>query len=313
MSALTSIFWKELADNFGSRRFIIMVVLICLVGIFSAYLSGQVIKTEPLQTSTEFLFLKVLTLPSRSLPPFIYFLGLLGSLLGIIFGFDAINSEYSRGTVSLVLSQPVFRDSFINAKFLAGLATIAVIFMSIFLILLGLELYMFGILPEGEELARLAFFLSVSIIYTGFWIALGILFSILFKQTTTSLLTSIVIWFFLTFFIYMVANVVADQVAPITPEVTKEVILKHAKIQSIIMSISPGTLYGRTAEVVLNPSIRTLGPGLPEMVEGLILTPLPLSQSILIILPQLITLFLLMIICFGISYIVFMKQEIRST
>jgi ABC-2 type transport system permease protein len=41
-------------------------------------------------------------------------------------GFDAINSERTGGTISRILSQPVYRDSVINGKFLAGVITIAI-------------------------------------------------------------------------------------------------------------------------------------------------------------------------------------------
>jgi ABC-2 type transport system permease protein len=40
--------------------------------------------------------------------------------------------------------------------------------------------------------------------------------------------------------------------------------------------------------------------------------PLPLLQSNLIVVPYIITLIALTVVCFGISYTVFMRQEIRS-
>jgi ABC-2 type transport system permease protein len=40
--------------------------------------------------------------------------------------------------------------------------------------------------------------------------------------------------------------------------------------------------------------------------------PLPLLQSILIVVPYIISLIALTVVCFGISYAVFMRQEIRS-
>ncbi len=46
---------------------------------------------------------------------------------------------------------------------------------------------------------------------------------------------------------------------------------------------------------------------------GMIANPLSLSQSIIQIWPQLVAITALAIICFAISYIIFMKQEIRST
>lgn len=312
MSGVFAIFWKELADNFGSRRFLILFILISLIGVFTTYLSSQAIVAKPAETPTEFLFLRLFTSHTQSLPSFVSFLSFFAPLLGIIFGFDAINSEHSRGTMSLVLSQPIFRDSLINGKFLSSLATITITFASIILIVFGLDLRLLGILPEGPELSRLAVFFAMSIIYAGFYLSLGILFSVLFRRTTTSALTSMAVWFFFTFFLYMLANVIADYTVPITQEVTQEVILNHTRVQAMIMRFSPMTLYGESVNVVLNPSVRTLGPIFSEASEELIPAPLSLSQSLLIVWPQLVSLIALMLICFSVSYIVFMKQEIRS-
>jgi len=40
--------------------------------------------------------------------------------------------------------------------------------------------------------------------------------------------------------------------------------------------------------------------------------PLPLDQSILVVCPYLTLLAAQMLVCFGLSYVVFMRQEIRS-
>jgi ABC-2 type transport system permease protein len=40
--------------------------------------------------------------------------------------------------------------------------------------------------------------------------------------------------------------------------------------------------------------------------------PLPLSQSFMVVLPYIITLIAITVICFAVSYVIFMRQEIRS-
>jgi ABC-2 type transport system permease protein len=40
--------------------------------------------------------------------------------------------------------------------------------------------------------------------------------------------------------------------------------------------------------------------------------PLPIGQSVLIVAPYIISLIALTVVCFAISYVVFMRQEIRS-
>ena len=40
--------------------------------------------------------------------------------------------------------------------------------------------------------------------------------------------------------------------------------------------------------------------------------PLPLNQSLLMIFPQIVFLVAILVVCFSISYVVFMRREIRS-
>lgn len=54
-----------------------------------------------------FLFLKLFTASDGTLPSFVVFISFLGPLLGIALGFNAINSEQNKGTLSRILSQPI--------------------------------------------------------------------------------------------------------------------------------------------------------------------------------------------------------------
>jgi len=311
MAGITVIFWKELVDYFGSKRFLILFIIICLTGISTAYLAGQNMVNFT-RLPSEFLLLGFFISSAGALPSFTFFISFFGPLIGLILGFDAISSERSRGTISVVLSQPVFRDSLINGKFLAGLATIAIMFLSIFLILLGLGIWTLGIFPNLEEIIRMSVYYLASVVYVGFWLSLGILFSILFRRTSSSALTSIMMWIFFTFFIYMIASVIADQFVPVPAVTTPEVIAKNEAIRRAIMRISPATLFEQIATAVLNPSVRIFGFINPAEISGLIPSPLSLSQSLIIVWPEFVELVALMLLCFAVSYVVFMKQEIRS-
>ncbi|RLE12667.1 ABC transporter [Candidatus Aerophobetes bacterium] len=311
MSAIGVIFWKEMTDYFGSRRFLILFIIICLTGISVAYLASQNLQNLSL-LPVEFTLLGFFISSAGALPSFTFFVSFFGPLIGIILGFDAISAERSRGTISVVLSQPVFRDSLINGKFLAGLVTIAVMFASIFLIILGLGVWTLGFVPNLAEISRIGVYYLATVVYIGFWLSLGILFSILFRRTSSSALTSIMMWIFFTFFIYMIANVIADQVVPVPAVTTPEVIAKNEAIRRGIMRISPATLFEQIATAVLNPSVRAFGFVTSAQISGLLPTPLPLAQSLMIVWPEFVGLIVLMLICFAVSYVVFMRQEIRS-
>ena len=52
------------------------------------------------------------------------FLSILVPLIAIGLGFDAVNGEHNRRTLSRILAQPIYRDALLFGKFLAGLLTL---------------------------------------------------------------------------------------------------------------------------------------------------------------------------------------------
>jgi ABC-2 type transport system permease protein len=307
---MSVVFWKELGDHFSSRRFMILLAIIVLTGVWAIYASGQSIRQDAENASAAFVFLLLLTSQSGGLLSLATFLGLLGPLVGIMLGFDAISGEYARGTLSRVLSQPIYRDSLINGKFLAGLATVATLWASILLLVIGLGIALVGFPPNAEELWRMLIFTVVGIVYVGFWLALSLLFSLLFQRTVTAALGSLALWLFLSIFTPLIAQIAANFIVanPSTPEE----IARQTDIAAMISRISPTTLYEESVHLVLNPTARILGAALEEQTQGILLTPLALEQSLLLILPQFTTLIALAGVCFGICYIKFMRTEIRA-
>lgn len=308
---MSAVFWKELADHLGSKRFIIFFFLILIVGGASAYLAAQALSEA--RVSPEYIYLKLFTQGAGGLPSFLGFISFFGPLIGVILGFDAINSEFNRGTVSRVLSQPIYRDWWINGKFLAGITALGIAVASIVLIITGLGLYMLGFPPEGAEISRIAMFTVISVVYLGFWLSLGILFSIIFRQTATSALASIAVWLFFTLFLYMLAGLIADQIAPIKPGVAPDVFVKHKNIKDLVLRFSPIALYEEATTAILIPRYRGLGLAALLKEAAIPTSPLPLGQSLLIVWPQLVGLVALTSICFAVSYVIFMRREIRAT
>ena len=313
MPGLLAVFRKEMADHFSSKRFLIMFTLILLAGLSATYTAAQSIRSEVASAGEDsaFVFLMLFTVSSGALPSFVSFVGFLGPLVGLAMGFDAINGEYARGTLSRVLSNPIFRDSVINGKFLAGVATIAVLLLSIALLLAGLGLRMIGIPPTVDEVLRLTIYLFVSVVYVAFWMSLAILFSILFRQTATSALAGVPLWIFFTFFISMIAATTAAALVPVN-EQEPQTVLAHEYFRQGMARISPATLYTETTMTILIPSVRTLGPVTLGEVIGMIPGPLPLVQSLMVVWPQFVGLIAMTLVCFAISYARFMRQEIRA-
>jgi|SRR5689334_1549624 len=307
---MSVVFWKELADHFSSRRFMILLAIIVLTGVWAVYASGQSIRQDAESAPAEYVFLLLLTSQSGGLLSLASFLALLGPLVGIMLGFDSISGEYARGTLSRVLSQPIYRDSLINGKFLAGLATVATLWASILLLVIGMGVVLVGFPPNAEELWRMLIFTVIGIIYVGFWLALAMLFSLLLQRTVTAALAALALWLFLAIFAPLIAQIAASMVVP-DPN-TPEEVARQTDIAAMIGRVSPTTLYEESVQIILNPTARVLGAALQEQTQGILLTPLALSQSLLLILPQFTTLIALVGVCFGICYIKFMRTEIRA-
>ncbi len=318
MQGMITVFRKELSDLFTSWRFIILFAMVFLAGIFTIYVASQNIRGEVSGTA-EFVFIRLFTTSDENMPGLFQFLNLIAvffvPIVGIALGFDAINEERNNGTMSRLLSQPIFRDAVINGKFLAGIVTIAVMITSIVLIVGGAGLRMIGVPPSSEEIIRLMFFLAITIFYGAFWLGLAILFSIFFRRVATSVLASIAIWIFLFFFMPIIAGLVANIMAPVDQGASSQALLSNLGVQSTILQLSPVRLYQEAVSVLLVPGARTLGQTIQLLgggAAGLLPNPLSLSQSLLSIWPHLVTIVALTAVCFGISYIKFMREEIRA-
>ncbi|UCG09943.1 MAG: ABC transporter permease [Dehalococcoidia bacterium] len=317
MRGLMTVFGKELADDFTSWRFLILFAMVAVAGVFTLYIDSQNILAQAAE-SNQFIFLKLFTTADETLPGLLQFLNMMAvffvPIVGIALGFDAINEERNSGTMSRLLSQPIYRDAVINGKFLAGVVTIAIMVTSIVLLVAGVGLRMIGVPPNSEEVIRLMLFLVVTIFYGAFWLGLSILFSIFFRRVATSALASIAVWIFLFFFMPMLAGIVANFMVPLE-EAGTEVYLSNLGIQSAVLQVSPVRLYQEAISVILVPGARTLGQTIQILGVGgyrLIPNPLSLDQSLLLVWPHMVSLIALTAVCFAVSYIKFMKEEIRA-
>jgi ABC-2 type transport system permease protein len=309
-TGLGAVVAKEMADHLTSARMQILEALILLTAFGTVYAALQELRTTVGQDP--FLFLSLFTTPRDPLPAFVGFLGFLVPLMAIALAFDAINGEFNRRTLSRVLAQPVYRDALLFGKFLAGFFTLALVLTAIWLLIMGLGLVRVGVPPSGEEVLRSLWFLVATIFYGGIWLVLALTFSIVFRQSATAALASIAVWLFFTVFWGMIAGVLAQVLRPLQFGFPQE-ILAQAQLELSLTRLSPNTLYGEITLALLRPTVRALGLVLPVQLEGAVIgTPLPLSQSLLLIWPQLTGLIAATILLFALSYILFQRQEIRA-
>jgi len=296
---MITIIRKELADYFTSIRCFILFILVLLASAVALYAAQQGIRGTSIESG--FIFTGLFT-TGGDIPSLVTFIGIFIPVIGIALGFDAINREYSSGTMSRILSQPIYRDSVINGKFLAGMITLAIMMMTTLLVVSGYGLRMIGVAPGAEEIIRLFFYFVSIVVFGAFWMGLAILFSVLFRSLAISLLCPLAIW------ILLGNPVFNPYVSFIVPAITDSI-----GTSLMLLRISPYWLFAEATAALLDPLFRGLGILTVSDTTGMLYNPLSLEQSLLLVWPQLTTLIGLAVVCFAVSYIVFMRQEIRAT
>jgi len=296
---------KELSDHLTSTRMRVLEWLVVVVGILAVY--GAIQQIKDTTAEDPFLFLKLFTTSRESVPfTFVALLSILVPVISVGMAFDSVNGEHNRRTLSRILSQPIYRDALLFGKFLAGLFTLSVSLIALWLLVIGLGLFLLGLPPSGEELTRAFIFLLVTIAYAGVWLALAMLFSIIFRSPATVALVSLGLWF-LTLIWPMLAPAIA---IAFTPSSDEETLILAAQYLS---RLSPSTLYGEVVLAVLNPTTRSLGPMYLSQLQGAVLgAPMPLGESLIIAWPQIVGLIASTILLFVLGYVIFQRQEVRA-
>jgi ABC-2 type transport system permease protein len=309
------VFMKELSDHLTSARMRVLEWLVVLTALAALYGAIQQLKESTAEDPFLFLRLFTTTRDQYPLPSFVSFLAFLVPLMAIGLGFDSVNGEHNRRTLSRILAQPIYRDALLFGKFLAGLATLSISLIALWLLVIGLGLFWLGVPPGGEEMARAFIFLLVTIAFGGVWLALAMLFSIVFRSAATAALVTLGLWLFLTVIWSALAPAIAAIIVPPdpryaalglpTPETTE--------LQTVLERLSPSTLFRELVLALLDPTTRALGPIYLAQLQGAVVgAPLPMVESLMMAVPNIVGLIAGTIVLFVIGYVVFQRQEVRA-
>jgi ABC-2 type transport system permease protein len=307
---------KEIADAVTSGRFIVLLAILGLAAAVPVYFaSGDIRDAAERASGAQAVFLALFTIGHDPVPSFVGLIGFLAPLLGIAFGFDAVNGERSQGTLPRLLAQPIHRDDVINGKFVAGLTVIGIVVLAMTALVAGIGLLRLGIVPAIGEVERLLVWLLVTIVYIGLWLAFATLCSVLTGRAATSALVAIGVWLALTLFGTLLADLVAGALAPLSANPTIDETIAHAQAQQLLSFISPDSIFQQATAVILNPGITALsvsGPGQLIQLAQQIPSILSLDQSLLIAWPYVVTLVALTVVSFAGAYVAFLRQEVRA-
>ncbi len=310
--SLAALYRKEMTDHITSKRFVIIMILVLATTIASIYGTVTGI-ADALESDGNFIFLKFYTTSGSSIPSYASFIVLIGPFIGLMLGFDAINSERSSGTLNRLIAQPIYRDSVIIGKFLAGAALISIMVISTGVLIGAVGFLKIGILPSGEELVRVAVYLLYTIVYICFWLSISMLFSVVCRHSATSALASIALWIFFAIFMSLLASIIANGLYPVDNDYNALYnSLSNYNCELYLNRVSPYYLYSEAVSTILNPGVRAVNAVTVSQLVGAIDGYLPLGQSLLLVWPHLVGLLALTLAAFAISYVKFMRQEIRG-
>jgi ABC-2 type transport system permease protein len=320
---------REFTEHLLSIRFLVLLLVLGLAGLLAIYavagtfrdiasqiarsttITGQQLPVFPLLFTTS---PEIPGITGQSFPSFAGLVALLGPVLGIAFGFDAISSERSEGTLPRLVSQPIHRDDVINGKFVAGLAIIAMILGAVILMLSGVGIFRLGIIPDGDVALRLVAWFLAAVVYVAFWLALATLASVVFRRAATAALVVIAIWLVLTFFGNQIVSTVASILRPVPANPTANEVLANAQMITDLRLLNPITLFQQMTAALLDPTVQSFdiaALALRDTTRSAV-TILPFGQSLLLIWPQVVLLVAGTVVCFAAGYIAFMRQEIRA-
>ncbi len=312
---------KEFADHLLSARFIVLLIVLGLAAAIPLYFAADTIRSVASEVSGgQAIFIALFWLAPQvggdqvTLPAASGFLAYVAPLLGLAFAFDAVNGERSEGTLPRLLSQPIHRDDVINGKFAAGLAIIGLVLVAVVGIISAFGLLRLGLVPAASELLRIILWVLLTFIYVAFWLAFGMLLSVLVRRAATSALIGFGAWLLLTFFGGLITSLIGGFVAPLSGS-TDEV-LRNAGLQQTISRLLPDTLYREASLVLLNPQVTDVSTpatvGAYQQAQERIPSLLSLDQSFVLVWPQVVALVALTVACFAIAYVRFMRQEVRA-
>jgi ABC-2 type transport system permease protein len=304
-----AIFWKELGDHFGKRRFNLMLGLVLVGVLWAMFVDKEAVVTGGTGSFYLDLFTTTFGVPISLLS----FLSFFGPIIGITLGFDSINSERTQGTLSRILAQPVYRDAVYNGKFLAGIFTLTMVVFSLGIAAVGVAMFRFGLPPSSDEVLRLIGFGFITIAYLSFWLALAMTASIFLRNAVASALVSIGIWIGISFFIVFASSTIADRIVPDIEDVDDQA--RHANVQLWVGRVSPERLFSEATGTLLDPiGGRFLNPFsvAPERLEGLLRSPVSAGQSLQLVWPHIVVLIAMIASLMSVSYVRFMREEIRS-
>jgi ABC-2 type transport system permease protein len=190
VGSLWDIAAKEVRDSFSSRKFLLLLGLFLLFSFGSVYMGYSDYQQEMEQFRSGGVYGEIPEKPSlmQVFQPLLDMkMSLAAGILAIVLGYNAVSAERENETIEMLLSYPIYRDEVLNGKFVGGMFNLSTALLIALTAASGFAIFLTGVIPSMAQLSRLSLIWLGTVIYMGFFLGLGILFSTLFRSSWRSL------------------------------------------------------------------------------------------------------------------------------
>ena len=145
----------------------------------------------------------------------------IGMILGAAMGFDQISREKDEGSLKFLAISPIHRDAIINGKLIGALATLGLALAAAFLLALAVVMIR-GVVPGVDDMVRLAAFYVASLLYCMVFFAIAMMMSAVTKNTAISVICTIglvVLLFFFSIFALIASSFIAQAIVGPAPPI----------------------------------------------------------------------------------------------
>lgn len=290
---------KEFADSLWSPVFLALLVTFTLVTFVFSYQQGlaaeRLSRMGGESTSVLMLGLKGISGIITWFAP----------LIGIALSFDAVIREQKSGSMNVLLTHPVFRDTIILGKLFGFMLTLFLVLSISAAVSVGTLLVLIGEVVSTMELTRIALYVLFTFLYVLVFLGIGVILSIVVKDAADSLVYNVVIWLGLSvvFTVIIIAFFL----------LSGQTLAGNIDSWGIIAKISNISPMHHYAEVITGKTnLGWGGPGIESDIKGILDTRFTLTQWFSEFWMNLTVLIVAPIILLIIAFIAFLRKDIST-
>lgn len=274
----------------------------------------------------------------------VIFFTFLGMILGAAMGFDQISKEKDEGSLKFLISSPIYRDAVINGKAIGAIATLAVALAAAFLLAIAIVMIR-GVVPGFDDMVRIAAFFVAALLYCTVFFAIAMMMSTVTRSTSMSVICTVglvVVLIIFSILALIVSGVIAQSIIGPAPPLdygslmnnstgsinvssmmsnseymnyTNKLVSMEFQISDTITTVSPVNDFGGMMGLGIGGIGNAILSKTPVQSLTLMATPsskqISLLDSLASVWTKILVLIVEMVVAFAISYVAFMRMDIR--